>query len=78
VQSGKHIRIEISDNGNGIPDSQTGRVFQRFVRLDASRHLPGHGLGLSLAAAIAALHDGGIELQDNHPGLKAVLNLSST
>jgi hypothetical protein len=53
-------------------------VFQRFIRLDASRQLPGHGLGLSLAASIAALHGGGIELQDNHPGLKAVIELAGS
>jgi signal transduction histidine kinase len=77
AQSGRRISVEIADNGASIPPEQRGRVFQRFVRLDASRHLPGHGLGLSLAAAIAALHGGGIELQDNHPGLKAVISLGS-
>ncbi len=77
AQVGRRISIEIADNGAGIPAAQRGRVFQRFVRLDASRHLPGHGLGLSLAAAIAALHGGGIELQDNHPGLKAVISLGA-
>ena len=77
VQTGRQISIEIADNGGGIPASQRGRVFQRFVRLDASRHLPGHGLGLSLAAAIAALHGGSIELRDNQPGLRAVINLGS-
>lgn len=72
---GDDIHIEITDNGTGIPENERDRVFQRFVRLDASRHLPGHGLGLSLAAAIAALHGGRISLQDNHPGLKAVISL---
>jgi signal transduction histidine kinase len=77
AQTGGHIDIEISDNGAGIPESEQARVFQRFVRLDASRHLPGHGLGLSLATAIAALHDGSIALRDNHPGLKAVVSLGN-
>jgi signal transduction histidine kinase len=69
------IEIIISDNGCGIPPDQQARVFQRFVRLDASRHLPGHGLGLSLAGAIAALHGGRITLEDNDPGLKVIVNM---
>ena len=40
--------------------------------------IAGHGLGLSLAAAIAVLYDGTIELHDNHPGLKVVISLGSS
>lgn len=75
-QMGKMVNVEIADNGAGIPAEQRAKVFQRFVRLDAARNLPGHGLGLPLAAAIAALHGGGILLQDNQPGLKAVIELA--
>ena len=75
VHTGNRISVEISDNGTGIPLREQGRVFQRFVRLEASRHLPGHGLGLSLAAAIAALHGGSITLRDGHPGLMVVISL---
>jgi signal transduction histidine kinase len=73
--AGQRIGIEIADDGAGIPPGHRARVFQRFVRLNDSRQLPGHGLGLSLAAAIAALHGGNIDLQDNHPGLRAVISL---
>ena len=45
------------------------RVLGRFVRLDASRRLPGSGLGLSLVAAVAKLHGATLELTDNSPGL---------
>lgn len=69
------IGIIISDNGCGIPADQHARVFKRFARLDASRHSPGHGLGLPLAAAIAALHGGTITLDDAGPGLKVVVTL---
>jgi len=48
---------------------------ERFVRLDKSRSLPGTGLGLSLVAAVARLHGGELRLEDNAPGLKAVLSL---
>ena len=69
------IAVIIADNGSGIPAPQRGRVLQRFVRLDASRHRPGHGLGLPLALAIATLHGAGISLEDNGPGLKVTVCL---
>jgi signal transduction histidine kinase len=45
------------------------------VRLEQSRSKPGSGLGLSLAAAVARLHGGELRLEDNEPGLKAVIAL---
>jgi len=48
---------------------------ERFVRLDSSRSLPGSGLGLSLASAVATLHGGELRLGDAHPGLIATLVL---
>jgi signal transduction histidine kinase len=73
TRTGQRISLEIADDGPGIPPEQSMRVFQRFVRLDAARRHPGHGLGLSLAAAIAALHGGGIELRENRPGLTSII-----
>jgi hypothetical protein len=60
----------ISDNGCGIPAGQRGQVVQRFVRLDVSRHRPGHGLGLAMVKAIITLHGGSLDLEDNSPGLR--------
>ena len=71
------LRIIIADNGEGIPSDQRTHVFQRFVRLETSRHLPGHGLGLPLAAAIAALHGGEITVADNQPGLRVIVRLAT-
>ena len=51
------------------------RALPRFVRLEKSRSRPGSGLGLSLVAAVARLHGGSIRLEDNAPGLRAVLSL---
>jgi signal transduction histidine kinase len=69
------IIVEVADSGTGIPAAERERVFERFYRLDASRRTPGNGLGLSLVAAVAALHDAETELQDNSPGLLVVLKL---
>jgi signal transduction histidine kinase len=50
-------------------------VLDRFVRLEGSRSRPGSGLGLSLAAAVARMHGGTVELEDNQPGLRVRLTL---
>jgi signal transduction histidine kinase len=65
--------VTVADRGPGIPADQRGRVLKRFVRLEASRSLPGSGLGLSLVAAVARMHGGAVRLEDNAPGLKVVL-----
>jgi signal transduction histidine kinase len=69
----KQITISVADNGPGIPVEQREQVFKRFTRLDNARSSPGNGLGLSLVKAVADLHGAEIQLQDNHPGLKANL-----
>lgn len=60
----------IADNGPGIPEHERERVFEKMVRLDHSRSIPGTGLGLSLVRAIVRLHQGRITLLDNAPGLR--------
>jgi signal transduction histidine kinase len=67
------IAVAVSDTGPGIVAEERGHVFQRFYRLERSRSTPGSGLGLSLVEAIAALHQVGIELTDNAPGLSVTL-----
>jgi signal transduction histidine kinase len=69
------IEIHITDNGPGIPEADRARATERFYRAEAARNTPGTGLGLALVAAIAQLHNGRIRLEDNHPGLRAVLVL---
>ena len=60
----------VSDDGPGIAAHDHDRVLQRFVRLDPSRSAPGHGLGMSLVAAIARAHHAEIALTDALPGLR--------
>jgi signal transduction histidine kinase len=72
---GDRIKLSVRDGGPGIPESDRTHVIERFVRLEQSRTMPGSGLGLSLAAAVARLHGGELKLEDNAPGLKAVLDL---
>lgn len=70
--------LVVSDTGPGIPAGERSRVIDRFVRLESSRHSPGTGLGLSLASAVARLHDAELVLTDNNPGLRAAIRFSQT
>jgi signal transduction histidine kinase len=69
--------ISVGDHGPGIGEADRERALKRFVRLETSRTKPGTGLGLSLVAAVARLHHGEVRLEDNQPGLRVVLLLSS-
>ena len=70
---GGEVLISVTDRGSGIPEADRKHAVERFVRLEASRTLPGSGLGLSLASAVATLHGGELRLDDAHPGLIATL-----
>jgi signal transduction histidine kinase len=72
---GGQLAIIVGDRGEGVPEADRGKVVERFHRLDKSRHKPGSGLGLSLAAAVARMHKGELRLDGNGPGLQVVLAL---
>jgi signal transduction histidine kinase len=74
-RDGDQAIIAVGDRGPGVPEVERGRVLERFVRLESARSRPGFGLGLSLASAVARLHGGSLRLEDNAPGLRAVLSL---
>ncbi len=67
----------VADNGPGIPAAERANVLQRFYRLENSRSLPGSGLGLSLAAAVAHLHHAELSISDNCPGLIVSLRFAT-
>jgi signal transduction histidine kinase len=71
------VEVSVGDKGPGIPLEDREKVFRRFFRREQSRTTPGSGLGLSLVLAIAELHGTKVLLADNHPGLKATLELPS-
>jgi signal transduction histidine kinase len=75
VRMGGSVVLTIADRGPGIAPVDRARVLDRFVRLEGSRSRPGSGLGLSLAAAVARMHGGSVELEDNEPGLRVRLTL---
>lgn len=75
LATGKRVQIVVADSGPGIPEGERETVFHRFYRLEESRTTIGNGLGLSLASAVASLHDITITLQDNYPGLRVILDI---
>ncbi len=74
-REGDQVLLSVTDRGPGIAEADRKHVVERFVRLEASRTLPGSGLGLSLASAVATLHGGELRLGDARPGLVATLAL---
>ena len=75
---GNIVAVAVADNGPGIAEERRDEALQRYGRLDLARQEAGAGLGLSLVATVAHLHDGTLQLEDNSPGLKAVLLLPIT
>jgi signal transduction histidine kinase len=66
---GDHVRIEVMDEGPGIPAADATRVFERFYRADNARSSDhgGAGLGLAIARWIVDLHDGDVHVEARAP-----------
>lgn len=73
--SARAVTIHIEDEGPGIADDALEAVFRPFERL-GQEQVPGHGLGLTLARAIARAHGGDVILRNRSGGgLRATLVL---
>ena len=70
-------RLEVDDDGPGLPQDKRAQVLGRGVRLD--EHAPGTGLGLAIVLDLARAYGGEIELGDAPiGGLRAALTLPGT
>jgi signal transduction histidine kinase len=73
----EYIRIELSDNGPGVPEEDLEKLLLPFYRPDEARTRQdgGTGLGLYLANNICKSHDGKLTLSNLNPGLKVTIEL---
>jgi signal transduction histidine kinase len=60
--------VRVRDSGIGVEPAERDKIFQRFYRTSSGHRVPGSGLGLSIAAAIANLHELDLRFSDNNPG----------
>jgi two-component system osmolarity sensor histidine kinase EnvZ len=75
---GQWVRVEVDDNGPGIPPDERANVFKPFYRLDHARNQDegNTGLGLAIARDIAKSHGGDITLgESSMGGLRAVISV---
>lgn len=66
VNDEKYVSVKVTDQGPGIEEADTERIFGRFYRADKSRTSTdkvGYGLGLSIAKEIVKLHNGNISVK---------------
>ncbi|WP_327250437.1 sensor histidine kinase [Streptomyces sp. NBC_01244] len=70
-------RVEIRDDGPGIPTADRERIFERFTRLDSARarNTGGSGLGLAIGREIAARHGGTLHAAPNPSGALLIVDL---
>lgn len=75
-ESVEQIELKIKDEGPGVAPEFLDKVKERFFRVEKSRHTIGSGLGLSLVNAVAKLHGGSLQFENNYPGLTASIIFS--
>ncbi len=61
-----YARVQVLDEGPGIPVGERDQLFERFYRLASSTEMgvPGTGLGLAIAKSVAEAHEGFVEIVD--------------
>jgi len=60
---GTHVDILVEDDGQGIPEEERTRIFDRGARLDTSK--PGTGLGLAIVRDVAEIYGGAVTLDES-------------
>lgn len=77
VVDGEKVKVSVTDTGQGIPQQNLSRIFERFYRVDVgrSRDEGGTGLGLAIVKHIVQLH-GGVVSVESLPGKGATFSFT--
>lgn len=78
AESDSSLRVEVADNGIGVPHEELGQLFSRFYRASTATRLaiPGTGLGLVIVRAIVESHRGTVSLSSvEGEGTRVVVSL---
>lgn len=69
LQFNHSIKIQIGDNGIGIPEDEREMVFEKYYRIMQNNQLSNHGLGVGLhiVKQIVDAHNGTIFIESNLP-----------
>jgi signal transduction histidine kinase len=63
VRDDKFVEFQVEDDGNGIPEAERTRIFDRGVRLDSGK--PGTGLGLAIVRDVAEIYGGSVTADES-------------
>jgi signal transduction histidine kinase len=71
---GSAVSLRVADEGLGLAPADLQQVFVPFFRAATARSVPGHGIGLPLAARIMALHGGTVRVE-SEPGRGTLVSM---
>lgn len=71
------IRVEVTDTGGGIHESERERIFEAFRGVRGGRRLAGLGLGLALARALVRAHGGDVSVVSAADGITFTVALTT-
>ena len=74
-EEGDEVRIDVADNGEGIPEEFQERIFQPFKRLKTRSEIPDTGLGLTLCSKVVESYGGRISVQST-PGEGSIFSFT--
>jgi two-component system, sensor histidine kinase and response regulator len=66
-RDGPRLRIEVSDDGPGVPDVDKDHIFEKYIQLDGDHLRTSRGLGLVFCRLAAEAHGGRIWVEDRRP-----------